>query len=331
MTDSVQQKTQLEGPPVSLQTTVADFQSGKIDKASYIRTMYEQHHSKLVDYSAYLFKTNIKKIEIEDQKLIMTSRDRGVRIECIPNDYRLPPIEILNFFDYEKEEFSMIEKLVSDGDVIYDIGANIGWHSINLAVSRRSSRIFAFEPVPVTFRSLTTNLALNNLTHVTPLNFGLSNQDGSFDLFYYSEGSANASLRNVANRDDAVAVSCRLKTLDNFAKENGLPVNFIKCDVEGAELLVLQGGCDTIDTDHPIIFLEILRKWSAKFNYDPNEIFALLGSKGYQAFTVAGPVLVPFDQMTQETVKTNFFFLSERHHADLISRHLHRQSFEKNE
>lgn len=325
MTDGAQQKNELERTPASLQATVADFQLGKIDKASYIRMMYEQHHSKLVDYSVYLPNTNIKKIEIEDQKLIMTSRDRGVRIECIPNDHRLPPIEILNFFDYEKEEFSMIEKLVGDGDVIYDIGANIGWHSINLAVSRRTSQIFAFEPVPVTFRSLTKNLALNNLTRVTPLNFGLSNQEGSFDLFYYSEGSANASLRNVANRDDAMAVSCQLRTLDNFSKENGLPVHFIKCDVEGAELLVIQRACDTIDKHHPIIFLEILRKWSAKFNYDPNEIFALLRSKGYQAFTVAGHFLVPFGQMTQDTIETNFFFLSEAQHAELISRHLHRK------
>jgi FkbM family methyltransferase len=319
-----QKKNQIEPTSTSLQSTVTEFQAGNIDKAIYIRTMYEQHHSKLVDYSTYLSKTNIKKIEIEDQKLIMTSRDRGVRIECIPNDHRLPPIEILNFFDYEKEEFSMIEKLVNDGDVIYDIGANIGWHSINLAASRRSSRIFAFEPVPVTFFSLTNNLALNNLTNVTPLNFGLSNNEGSFDLFYYSEGSANASLRNVANREDAMAVSCQLKTLDNFSKENGLPVNFIKCDVEGAELLVLQGACETINKHHPIIFLEILRKWSAKFNYDPNEIFALLRNNGYQAFTVAEQFLVPFGEMTQDTIETNFFFLSENQHADLIRRHLRR-------
>ncbi len=324
MTDTLQPKKQIKSIPASLQSTLAEFQSGKIDKANYIRTMYEQHHVKLIEYAAYLSKTNIKKIEIEDQKLIMTSRDRGVRIECIPNDHRLPPIEILNFFDYEKEEFSMIEKLVNDGDVIYDVGANIGWHSINLAASRRASPIFAFEPVPVTFRSLTNNLALNNLTQVKPLNFGLSNQEGSFDLFYYTEGSANASLRNVANREDATAVSCQLRTLDNFSKENGLPVHFIKCDVEGAELLVIQGACDTIDKYHPIIFLEILRKWSAKFNYDPNEIFVLLRSKGYQAFTVAGHFLVPFREMTQDTVETNFFFLSEEHHAELISRHLHR-------
>lgn len=170
----------------------------------------------------------------------------------------------------------MIEKLVNDGYVIYDIGANIGLHSINLAASRRSSLIFAFEPVPVTCFSLTNNLALNNLTNVTHLNFGLSNDEDSFDLFYYSGGSANASLRNVANREDAMVINWQLKTFDNFSKGNGLPVNFIKCDVMGAELLVLQGACDTIDTHNLIVFLEILRKWPAKFNHDPNEIFALL-------------------------------------------------------
>ena len=132
---------------ISIQQTQDKFQQNQIDKPTFIKTMYKEHHAALFDYANYLSRTNIKKIEIEDGSVIMTSRDRGIRIACTPGDYRVAPIETLNFFDYEKEESQMMENLIADGDVFFDIGANIGWYSINIAASRRASTIYAFEQV----------------------------------------------------------------------------------------------------------------------------------------------------------------------------------------
>jgi hypothetical protein len=83
---------------------------------------------------------------------------------------------------------------------------------------------------------------------------------------------------------------------------------------------VFQGGKKTIQNDLPIVFSEILRKWSAKFNYDPNEIFQFFYALNYQAFTVRGGVLLPFQAMNEETLETNFFFLHRIKHATLIKR-----------
>ncbi|MEO5933114.1 MAG: hypothetical protein ABIQ08_06140, partial [Duganella sp.] len=83
---------------ISIQTTLSQFQQGAIDKPSFIKTMYEQHHAVLFDYAAYIGQTNVRKIEIEDGKVVMTSRDRGIRIACTPGDYRVAPMETLNFF-----------------------------------------------------------------------------------------------------------------------------------------------------------------------------------------------------------------------------------------
>jgi hypothetical protein len=113
---------------------------------------------------------------------------------------------------------------------------------------------------------------------------------------------------------------CKLKTLDEFRSEFHEPIDFIKCDVEGGELLVFQGGKETIKNDLPIVFSEILRKWSAKFNYNPNEIFRFFGVLKYQAFTVKNGVLIPFEAMNEETLETNFFFLHKVKHATLIQR-----------
>ena len=79
--------------------TIKEFETGKIDKVNFIKHMHEEHHAALFDYASHLSLTNIKKIEIEDGIVIMTSRDRGVRICCSPKDFRIAPIESLNFFD----------------------------------------------------------------------------------------------------------------------------------------------------------------------------------------------------------------------------------------
>jgi len=304
----------------NIRVTLDEFANGIIDKKSFIERMYGDHHAALFDYAKYIKDTNVKKIEIDDGRVVMTSRDRGIRIACDLGDLRIAPIESLNFSDYEKDESSMMEKLVSDGDTFFDIGANIGWYSINIAASHRAAKVFCFEPIPKTFKSLCTNLDLNAVANVTAHNFGFSNEAGEFPFYYYREGSGNASSVNLTDRTDVECVQCKVSTIDDYMKTSAYIVDFIKCDVEGAELLVFKGGLETIKRDKPIVFSEILRKWSAKFKYDPNEIFLLFDSMGYQAYTVNDNFLNRFYKMDESTIETNFFFLHEEKHRNQIRR-----------
>jgi FkbM family methyltransferase len=306
----------------SINATLAKYTNGSIDKSTFIKSMYEDHHAVLFDYADYLTRTNIKKIEIEDGRVIMTSRDRGIRIACAYGDFRIAPIEMLNFFDYEKNESIMMENLVSDGDNYFDIGANIGWYSINIAVSRRAAKIFSFEPIPKTYSHLQRNIEINSVPNVKIHNFGFSSKAGEFPFYYYPEGSGNASSANVTGRTDIETVQCKVKTLDEYITETCTRVDFIKCDVEGAELLVFQGAIKTIIKDKPIVFSEILRKWSVKFNYNPNEIFDLFRQYGYRVFTAIDNNLLEFGNMTESTTETNFFFLHSEKHLHQISRFL---------
>ena len=298
----------------NIKQTVSSFEKGEIEKSVYIETMYREHHASLFDYASFIPSTNISKIEIQDKRVIMTTRDRGIRMHVTPADYRTTPIESLNFGDYEPQETRMTELLVEDGSSVLDIGANIGWYSMNLAVSHRNAKIACFEPIPKTYAALVQNLTLNNISNVVANNFGLSNQAGTFTFYYYPEGSGNASSENLTGRQDVETMQCVVKTLDSL----GASPDFIKCDVEGAELFVFQGGRETISRCLPIVFSEILRKWSAKFNYNPNEIFGFFRGLGYEAFTCNSGKLVGFEGMTEETRETNFFFLHVRKHADKI-------------
>lgn len=290
--------------------------NGEITKKKYIEDMY-QIHKTLFEYSTFLKGTDIKKIEIIDDNILMTSRESDIKIICNPHDYRIIPIEILNFGFYEKEEMDIVLKLVEEGFYFYDIGANIGWYSINIAKKVENIKIFAFEPIPKTYNYLKKNIKLNNLSHIHTFNFGLSDEDNEFKFYYYPEGSVNASLANLSERQSVEEVPCTVKKLDNFVQDK--PIDFIKCDVEGAELLVFKGGLKSITKNKPIIFTELLRKWAFKFDYHPQDVVEMLMNLGYSCYIIEGKNLLKIDNITEETVQTNFLFLHHEKHKKQIN------------
>ncbi len=78
---------------------------------------------------------------------------------------------------------------------------------------------------------------------------------------------------------------------------------------------MFQGGLKAIKRDTPIVFSEMLRKWSAKFDYHPNEIISLLSDIGYDCFVVKNGGLEKFVSMDESTKETNFFFLHHNKQA----------------
>jgi len=106
--------------------------------------------------------------------------------------------------------------------------------------------------------------------------------------------------------------------MDDFVNMHGLNIDFIKCDVEGAELLIFQGAVETLKSRKPIIATEMLRKWAGKFGYHPNRIISFMAELDYQCFTSDGENLFPFPEMTDETIETNFFFLHQDKHEKQI-------------
>lgn len=116
------------------------------------------------------------------------------------------------------------------------------------------------------------------------------------------------------------SIICKTETLDSYIsriKVNKL--DFIKCDVEGAELLCFKGGINTIKQYKPIICTEMLRKWAAKFNYHPNNIIVLLKDIGYSCFKLINATKIEeIFLITNETKDTNFIFLHKNKHKKHI-------------
>lgn len=303
---------------MNISETRSHLLNGNITKPDFIETMYKAHHAKLFDYANYIKQTNIASIEITDDTVVMTSRDNGVKMICPMGDHRVAPIEALNFLDYEVMDSAMIMRLVSPEACVIDIGANMGWYSINIAKTYPLSTVHAFEPIRKTYHFLEQNIKINAVKNIVAHHFGLSNECKDLPFYFYPEGSGNASSVNLSDRPDAELITCHVERLDDFVVANRIHVDFIKCDVEGAEFFAFQGAKETLQRDKPIVFTEMLRKWAAKFNYHPNEIIALFSSLGYHCFYAKESTLKELTEMTDETVETNFFFLHSENHRHII-------------
>lgn len=295
------------------------YQEGNIAKAEYISKMY-QYHDNLYQYAGFLPETNVKRIVIEDNQVYMETRDLGIKLLCRELDERIIPIEMLNFNDYEREELDMIDKILTilQAETFFDIGANVGYISIFVGKKHKDISVYSFEPVGITYEMLETNVRNNNMKNIKTYNVGCSNKKGEFSFFYYPQGCGNSSLQNLSGREDVSEITCRTDLLDSLYQGLGEErLDFIKCDVEGAEFMVLKGGKHTISEKKPVVFLELLRKWSKEFLYTPNDVIKFMKEIGYECYCIRNKKLSKITEITEETVETNFVFLHKDKHSAL--------------
>jgi len=284
------------------------YYKNQIDKAEYIKKMYEGFYNNLFILSHGIKNTEIEKIEILENEVLLTNKD-GLKLAIPQYDHRTAPLEAINFYSYESGDSKIIEESLRSSKVFVDVGANIGWYTLGAAAKYPDLQVYSFEPMPTTFGWLNKNKDLNDLNNVHLFNFGLSNEDDEIDFYYSPEGSGNASARNLTNKDDTIKITVNVKIMDKMEEFKSIKIDFMKIDVEGAELFALQGAIKLIERDRPVIFCEILRKWSKQFNYVPDDILIFLRDLGYECFEIIEDgILNRIKNIDENTVATNFLF-----------------------
>ena len=208
------------------------------------------------------------------------------------------------------------------------MGAHIGWYGLSIASRFPNRQVHCFEPIPPTYEVLVRNVSLNRLSNVTLHRSSLGAVARQERFFYSAPHSVLASTVDILPEGEPFeGVEATTVRIDDIRTDwLPQPVAFIKCDVEGAEYAVLQGARRTLESDRPVLLLELYEPWCRRFGYSADEVFCYLASLGYAAFAVQPNnqlrqiSSIPTLQRATHSTDYNIFFLHLEKHKTLLTR-----------
>ncbi len=216
----------------------------------------------------------------------------------------------------ERDELAFMRRCDLAGRTAVDIGAHRGIYSywMHRAVGP-SGRVVAFEPQPELQAHLGRLKQSFHLERLAIEPCGLSAAPGRTRLVREAGHSGGARLdptgaiahRAAAGTADAMeTLEVPITTLDAYVAANsGPPVAFIKCDVEGHETAVFEGGRQLLERDRPALLVEIHDR-----RVREGSLFRLLGELGYDAFFFHRGRLAPMSEFDALRPRINRAYLN---------------------
>jgi FkbM family methyltransferase len=220
---------------------------------------------------------------------------------------------LVRYGEYNRYEADVLKQLCGEGDVVVEVGANVGSHTIGLAKHvGMQGRVLAFEPQHEVFYNLCANVALNELHNVDCIQCALGETAGTLRVppaDYAREGNFGG-IALTSGEGLAVPVQ-RLD--DVFAYDR---LRLLKIDVEGMELEVLLGAAGTIAAMRPVLYVENDRVdrsyalithiqdlgyklwWHTPFLYHPENYFGV-AENDYGSTASFNMLCIPAEQAVQ--------------------------------
>lgn len=231
-------------------------------------------------------------------------------------------------------ETPYLADLLSGAPVCLHVGASDGRHSYVMTQVAPDARIYAFEPSAFTFEVLQHCLAWHGISkQVTPIHAAVSDAPGEMLLVTPKKtsgrmGRAYAFVSDAAPegkvRPDLEDVGVELQptpvvTLDQYCETNDVNrVDFIRMDIEGAELKALTGALEIIDRDRPHVLLEIHPAMlEARFGGTAEAVVDMFRSRGYRMFALNGDRLEERTTVVPNLPWKDYFFVHPSRAAKL--------------
>lgn len=185
---------------------------------------------------------------------------------------------------FEPASTRAINCFVKEGDVVLDVGANIGYYTVLISkLVGKNGKVIAFEPTSHFGDVLRRNISENRLTNVEVVNYGLSNtaQDIRIDI-----GPSSATLHSPKGFDKVISHEhISLTTLDEYIKQSMLDkVDFIKIDIDGHEPQFFEGAWDTLEKFSPTLIFEVSHLHYLEAGVVAWEFYDYVCSKGFRFF-----------------------------------------------
>jgi FkbM family methyltransferase len=213
-------------------------------------------------------------------------------------------------------DLQIVRRLVSPGNIVLDIGANIGVYTVSLAKwIGDTGKVLAFEPVPPTFDILSSNVRQLGLKNVELFRIAASDTEQSvtMEVPRYPQGGHNyyeSRITAAASMETGVrSFTVRAIPIDLVLQGRDLRVDLIKMDVEGHELPALRGAARLLERERPALLVEVSGD-PDRSGSPASELMAMLHSLGYSAWWFDGTQLRPRRAADR---RSNIFFLRDSH------------------
>ena len=211
---------------------------------------------------------------------------------------------------HERYEAALVARLLDPGEVFWDVGANVGYFSLVAAAAvGATGEVVAFEPGAAALERLTENVSLNPYKNIRIFNLAVADADGEATL-YRADGIADSSASLFSAAAGAAGgETCRTVALDGLLQQEGLrPPDFLKLDVEGAELAALQGAAGLLTAPAPYCWWKWKRRtwWPPAPPRRPSRSF--LQDFGYRAAFLRKGRWHPIDDVNLTRGRNLFWF-----------------------
>lgn len=224
----------------------------------------------LVRKSAKFFRNRLKSdfVEIDGHKMFLDSQD----------SLRLSIKGV-----YEEHETDMVKKIINKGDTVIDIGANIGYYTLMFAkLVGNDGKVFAFEPELSNYNLIKKNVEINGYKNVVIEHKAVSNKNEKIKLYLSEDNKGAHTLVKDKTKNFLEIDSVRL---DDYFKEYEGKVDFIKMDIEGAEMEALKGMSLTLVKMSNIkLMTEYNPYLLKKIGINPKEYLELLKKSGFKLY-----------------------------------------------
>lgn len=202
---------------------------------------------------------------------------------------------LLSDIPYEHSITHLLKDNIHAGDTVFDIGANIGFHSLMMArLVRSTGQVHAFEPDMETFSILLRNIQINNYSNIIPIQKAVLDENGKVRLCRDLINNGAHHICSSVDTGEAIVVDCL--RLDDYCDGYYSKIDFIKMDIEGSEMCALKGMKRLIESNTKLkMVLEYFPAALKRYDTEAKELIGYLLERGFDIFHIDDCNLVPFD------------------------------------
>lgn len=188
---------------------------------------------------------------------------------------------------YEWEGLSTLMSSVSNNSIVFDVGANIGYFACFAGKCCYNGRVCAFEMSKANLDILNTNILLNKLNNVTVEPYAVA--DTTAQVLIQDSAVGNAVLKIIEDNSKPDLVKVDAIALDEYCMTRNIAPDFVKIDVEGAEMKVLKGMKNIMSGDIKLL-IEIHETDLKYFRSSKEEVLDYIKSFGFNLKTIGNDV-----------------------------------------